>query len=253
MAEASAARFPELGSSWLEVGGGIAAYVESNSPANGTFGLGMGRTATVTDVRALERFFAERGERALAGICPLAHPSVLHTLSKRGWTPMAFENVLVRELRPAEEFPTPPDDIEVRVVATDDERELWAALASNGFSAPDDPLPAELRLARASADIAGSVAMVGYVDGRPAGTGEVAIDGDVAWLTTDATLPQFRRRGVQTALQRARLEVARDAGCTIAVTESLPGSASQRNMERLGFSVVYTRVEVLAPDRAAEG
>jgi hypothetical protein len=53
-------------------------------------------------------------------------------------------------------------------------------------------------------------------------------------------------------LQRARLAAAREAGCTLAVTESMPGSASQRNMERLGFSLVYTRVEVLAPSTPPE-
>jgi hypothetical protein len=41
------------------------------------------------------------------------------------------------------------------------------------------------------------------------------------------------------------------AGCEFAVSESHPGSTSQRNMERLGFRVVYTRVDLLAP--AKEG
>jgi hypothetical protein len=35
----------------------------------------------------------------------------------------------------------------------------------------------------------------------------------------------------------------RDAGCALAVTESVPGSPSQRNMERVGFQVAYTRVD----------
>jgi len=256
------------------VGGGIAAFLEVGSPVNGTFGLGMAGSVSVADVRALEGFFAEKGERALASICPHAHPSVLRTLAARGWTPVAFENVLTLELGPAADAPSlapglapagapapapspvaplAPVHIEVRVARSDDELELWAALAANGFAAPEDPDPPEMRLSRASADMAGSSAFIGYVDGVAAGTGQLVVDGEIAWLSTDTTLPHLRRRGVQTALQRARLDAAREAGCTLAVTESMPGSASQRNMERLGFSLVYTRVEVLAPSTPREG
>ena len=253
LAEATAARFPALEPAWLQAGGGIAAFLELDSPVNGTFGLGMGRSVSAPDIRKLERFFAERGERALAGVCPLAHPTLLRVLAARGWMPAAFENVLARPLVITEMLEPPADGIEVRVALTEAEIELWAALVANGFSAPEDPTPAELHLARVSPDVPGTTALLGYVDGKPAGTGEVAIDGEIAWLTTDTTLPEFRRRGVQMALQCARLLLARDAGCTLAVTESLPGSASQRNMERLGFNVVYTRVEVLGPATSKKG
>jgi hypothetical protein len=45
---------------------------------------------------------------------------------------------------------------------------------------------------------------------------------------------------VQQAIQRHRLQLARDAGCDPGVTEAEPGGQSQRNMERLGFHIVYT-------------
>ena len=41
--------------------------------------------------------------------------------------------------------------------------------------------------------------------------------------------------------------MAKAASCEFAVTEAQPGGTSQRNMERLGFRVVYTRVEMIAP------
>jgi GNAT superfamily N-acetyltransferase len=246
-AEASAARFPTLDSAWLDVGGAIAAWLESASPINGTFGVGMSGAVDASTVAALERFFADRGERPTASICPHAHPSALRALGSRGWAPAAFENVLVRPLAPGERFDAGADAVAVCVAHTAEEVGLWAALVANGFAAPEDPTPAELRVARCSADIEGATAFIGYVDGSPAGTGELTIDGEVAYLSTDTTLPQYRRRGVQGALQRARLACALEAGCTTAVTESMPGSASQRNMERLGFTVAYTRVEVCGP------
>jgi GNAT superfamily N-acetyltransferase len=89
--------------------------------------------------------------------------------------------------------------------------------------------------------------LLAYVDGKPAGTGELVCEDSVAWLSADATLPQFRGRGVQTALQRERLRIAAKEGCELAVTESTPGSASQRNMHRHGFVVLYTRVDLIGP------
>jgi hypothetical protein len=40
-----------------------------------------------------------------------------------------------------------------------------------------------------------------------------------------------------------KLEDARSAGCDLAMSITLPGSVSQRNLERQGFCVVYTRTK----------
>ena len=63
-----------------------------------------------------------------------------------------------------------------------------------------------------------------------------------AILTSDATLPSFRGRGIQSALLRARIWIAGASDCVLAVIEAEPGSSSQRNMERLGFRVAWTDV-----------
>jgi len=121
-----------------------------------------------------------------------------------------------------------------------------------GFSAPELPTAAESRLGRAAVAIPGRSFLTAFVDGKQAGTGELRITDGVGWLSADTTLPRFRGRGVQQSLQRARLAMAREAGCDLAVTESAPGSGSQRNMERLGFRVVYTRVDAAAPPAEVE-
>jgi hypothetical protein len=69
------------------------------------------------------------------------------------------------------------------------------------------------------------------------------VAGGVGWLFGDSTLPHYRKRGIQQAVQRHRLLLAQAAGCELAVTEAAPGGASQRNMERTGFRVAYTHVE----------
>lgn len=65
------------------------------------------------------------------------------------------------------------------------------------------------------------------------------IDGDLAEFGGGATLPEFRRRGVQQAMLRHRINEACTAGCSILVTEAKPESGSTRNSLRAGFEAAF--------------
>lgn len=247
LAEAAATLFPETGARFIEVAGGIAGYLGTRSPANGAVGLGFDGAVTHEHVASIERFFLDRGEEPVVSVCPLAHDSLAAVLSERGWTAGTCENVLVRTIDPRATFESRTTGVEVREATGEADVDAWALLAAHGFAAPGGPTEAELRLSKAATRREDAQFFFGLVDGEYAGTGQLEIDGDMAWLSGDATLPRFRRRGVQSSLQRARLEIARQAGCLLAVTESVPGSPSQRNMERAGFRVAYTRVDAWHP------
>jgi GNAT superfamily N-acetyltransferase len=246
-AETAASLFPGQGGEFLEVGGGVASYVGPHSPANGAIGLGFCGEVTHGQIATVERFFLDRGEEPITSVCPVAHPSLVRILAERGWVVGTFENVLTREIRPEDGFDPPGPGVSITTAVDRDELNDWALLAARGFSAPQEPTEPELRLATVATHRGGARFLFGLVDGVQAGTGQLEITDDIGWLSGDTTMPQFRRRGVQGALQRARLEVTRDAGCSLAVTESVPGSPSQRNMERLGFRVAYTRVDARYP------
>lgn len=230
----------------LDVAGGVAAFLGAGSPVNQAVGIGLAGAVDDETLTAIEQFFAQRSQRGLVVLCPLAHRSVLPALGKRGWTLDGFENVLVCPLGDAI---TPNTESTIRVIEVEDEeqRDLWAHIAAIGFSAPLEPLPEQLFLGRIVSRRPGSRLLLAMVNGRPAGTGEVYVEDGVAWLSADATLPHYRRQGVQRALQIERLRIGREAGCDLAVSEAVPGSGSQRNMERLGFRVAYTRCDVVSP------
>ncbi len=61
-------------------------------------------------------------------------------------------------------------------------------------------------------------------------------------LFADSTLPGHRRAGLHCELIAARLNEALARGCDLATASTLPGSGSQRNYERMGFEVAYTKV-----------
>lgn len=64
-------------------------------------------------------------------------------------------------------------------------------------------------------------------------------------IFTASTQMAFRQRGVQTTLLHTRLAFAAAMGCDLAVVQTKPGSASQRNVQRLDFRLAYTKVTML--------
>jgi len=237
----------------LDVAGGAAVYLGPSSPVNGAFGLGFDGRVDVSHIDELERFFGERQARPLVAVCPLADATLVAHLGGRGWVVEAFENVLVRPFVASESFAGPSEGVVIREALTADEREAWVLAAASGFSDPLPPLREQLELGTIVAARPGARLFLDYMGGVVAGTGELSIGEGIAWLSADATLPRFRGCGVQQSLQRHRLRVGAEAGCELAVSEANPGSTSQRNQERAGFRVAYTRMDVVgaAPSGAA--
>jgi GNAT superfamily N-acetyltransferase len=81
------------------------------------------------------------------------------------------------------------------------------------------------------------------LDGRPIATAALVLHDGVALFAGASTIPDGRRRGAQNALLNERLRFAAARGCNLAMIGALPGSASQRNAERNGFRIAYTRMK----------
>ncbi|MDP9169546.1 MAG: hypothetical protein M3N54_02910, partial [Acidobacteriota bacterium] len=63
----------------------------------------------------------------------------------------------------------------------------------------------------------------------------------VALFSGSATIPEMRRRGLQSALLAERMRYAFDHGRDMAMMVAEAGSNSQRNAERKGFKTAYAR------------
>ena len=93
-------------------------------------------------------------------------------------------------------------------------------------------------------DFAGAEGFVGYLalrGGLVVGAAAMRTFEGVAQLCGAATLPEHRRRGVQSTLLAARLAEAAGLGCDVAVVTTMPGSKSQENVQRSGFDLLYAR------------
>ena len=87
----------------------------------------------------------------------------------------------------------------------------------------------------------GSRSYLAYRNGVRAGAASLRECEGVAQFCGAATLPEHRRKGVQSALLSTRLDDAAGHGCDVAVVTTQPGSKSHENVQRRGFEVLYTR------------
>ena len=88
---------------------------------------------------------------------------------------------------------------------------------------------------------------VATADGAPiaAAAGRVIPERRVFALFGAGTLPEYRGRGIQTALLRTRMKAAAESGCELAVVVTRGGTTSERNCNRLGFRIAYSKATVI--------
>jgi GNAT superfamily N-acetyltransferase len=82
--------------------------------------------------------------------------------------------------------------------------------------------------------------------GQAAGACGFSARNGIASFFGDATLTAHRRAGVHSAMIAERLRLAIEGGCELATAGTQPGSTSQRNYQRLGFEVAYTRLTMIS-------
>lgn len=232
--------YPGSGARWIEVAGAYAMFDGVDSPTTQTFGLGMFAAPTDRALEALERFYAERGAAVNHEVSPLAGVEVATALVARGYHPIEFTSVMFRPLdRPGRVLQS---DIRVRE-AGPDEGTLWAELSARGWSEHPELGDYLRALGPVMAERVGTVAVFAELDRVPVAAGALCLHGGVAVFAGASTVPEARRRGAQLALLTYRLALARDRGADVAMMCAVPGSASQRNAERHGFRIAYTRTK----------
>lgn len=225
----------------LEIAGGCAIFVGADSPLTQAVGLGLNGPVGIAEISGMESFFRSRGARVSIDLCPLADPSLVVVLRERGYHPTEFNNVLVRPLAAAEIVATP----RVRVAGAG-ESDLWSHTVGQGFFDQPELTAEEMDVGRAIFAMPGVVCHLALDDSEaPVGGGALAIHHGLATLFADTTIARCRRQGLHCELISARLNEAIARGCDMATASTLPGSASQRNYERRGFQVVYTKVTLV--------
>jgi GNAT superfamily N-acetyltransferase len=134
-----------------------------------------------------------------------------------------------------------PDDVEVRLAETEEERLAAARIAAVGFGMPEPtqaPPPSDPK----------NAVYLAYLDGRPVARASAAFGERGVSLFGGATLPEARGHGAYRALVAARWADAVARGTPVLVTQASP--MSRPILARLGFrEVCEIRILLDAFDR----
>jgi GNAT superfamily N-acetyltransferase len=233
----------ESGATWTDVAGAYAMFDGAGSMLTQTFGLGLFDEVGEAEFDALEAFFQQRGAEVFHEISPLAAPALVPHLNGRGYLPIEFTSVMFRPV--AAVLPSAPATEGLRVRRIDaDEVDLWAGVSAEGWSSESAELAGfVLEMGKITARSENAFCFLAELDGQPAGAGAMTISEGTALLAGASTIAPARRKGVQRALLEARLRLAAEQGCDLVMIGAQPGSASQRNAERQGFRIAYTRIK----------
>jgi GNAT superfamily N-acetyltransferase len=240
-AEARRRLFPDSGAAWMQCAGAWAVFDTVDSPATQTFGLGVFEELTDEALDTIERFFLDRGAPVVHEVSPFAGVAALDLLCARSYRPFEIGSVLYRTVeRPAAAVRQGVTAREIRP----EEAPLWSEISARGWTHGRPELQGVLlEFGAMIASRAQSPCFLGEVDGQPGAAGALCIHEGVALFAGASTVPDLRRRGLQGALLEERMSYALDHGCDLAMMVAEAGGESQRNAERQGFRVAYTRLK----------
>lgn len=241
-AQAVKAAQPGSDAAWEEFGGGHLVFVAKDHPVGRAHGLGFSGKVTTEDIEHVEEFYFRHSTAAQIDVSPYADPSLFEALNRRGFQVAEFNQTLARRISPEERFAAGVEGIEIRAVRSE-ETDTWRKVLAQVFFGEHAAQWEDLFTPWAENN---PMALAAFSAGKMiAGAGGLLIPHyNLAAFFGAATLPEAQGRGVQSAFMLARLKVAQQAGCDLAVTLTLPGTTSQRNAERAGFRTAYTKVVV---------
>jgi hypothetical protein len=220
----------------IQICGGYATFAGVGSPLTHAIGLGMNGLVRAAEFDRLEEFFRSRGVPVNLDFCPHADFSLIELLGARGYRIVECNNVLAGPIAGS-------SDSRVRITDPAEEP-LWTRTMLQGFFGNRELTGVELDLGRQLLNLDCASGWLGVVDSQPVSAGAMNVRGKLALLFADSTLEKFRGLGLHLALIRARLKHAASLGCDLATASTAPGSISQRNYERAGFRVVYTKLNM---------
>lgn len=237
---------PDVGAAVEQICGGHMVFAGLGSPIGRVTGAGLDRPFTAADLDRIELFYRSRGAPSQVDLCPMHRLETFEMFKERGYAIAELNNVLYRKLGAIKELHlTAPEGSQIRRARLG-EAEQTGVIVENAFF-PDGAPEAFRGLIAPLYQMERGLAFVAIAEGQmvACGTGVVIPEHGVFALCGAGTLADYRGRGLQTALLIARMHAAAQAGCEYAVVVTQGGTTSQRNVERLGFRIAYSKVTVI--------
>jgi hypothetical protein len=168
-----------------------------------------------------------------------ASTPLFQKLAEHGLRQSGFHSVLYG--LPVSEKPELPNQISIIKIEQPEQFEHYAEIHCLGSGMPLSDKHHFVNNNIGLLNRAGWSIYLAYWSGIPAAVAVMHISKGIASCTLAATAPAFRQRGLQYALLQRRLHEAYKDGCELVAAQASFGSSSQRNMERAGLKLAWTR------------
>jgi GNAT superfamily N-acetyltransferase len=236
---------PGIGAAFEAFCGGHMIFAGLNSPIGHAAGLGFAGPMTPADLDRLEAFYRSHHAPAQLDLCPLTDPSVLELVTARRYAIAELNNVLFRRLDVIENIDV-PRGVRIRR-GTPHEASHFSDILTRSFFEKGDAPEGFAEMLAPLFQFHEALTFLASIDGQvvAAAAGRIIPEHRIFALFGAGTLPEFRKRGIQTALLRTRMKAAAEAGCELAVVVTRGGTISERNCIRLGFQIAYSKATVI--------
>lgn len=216
----------------------IRATASSNPHASwATCAYGLNQQPAENVRRAID-FFSAHGVPARARIIPDGFtPQQADVLHGCGLRHIGFHTILWSPLSTVIE---PDQSVDIRETSGCEQIDTHIDLQLGISNVPQEAIDRLRPLRRRWWDLPRLRFYLAYVDGVPAAQAVLDWSDDLAYLASAGTLPQFRNRGLQTALIQRRLADAKELGCKVVFGGSDFESNSRTNQMACGLQVAYT-------------
>ncbi|MEM6562002.1 MAG: GNAT family N-acetyltransferase [Planctomycetota bacterium] len=244
----------ELSGEHIDVAGGAACFLAQRSWMNCAVGCGTDPDQPL-DAAALDRitdFFHRRGVDATIDFPHTVVDHHVKTLAACGYRMREGESQYLMPLAPGMGLPGLPEGVEVeefKAGVSTEADETWLRLnhLSEIGDEPNTPVAVRRDERERILHHPRSRLFVARLDGEPVGAAGMEATDEVAVLFGGTVIREARRRGVQRAMMLARLRLAADDGCPVALIGSDPDGPTARNAERLGFRLGFVVLEFCNP------
>jgi len=242
---------PEIGAAVAPIAGGHMIFAGLGSPIGRAVGMGFSAPVTESDFDQLENFYYSRTAPAQLDYTPLTDMSMLEIARKRGYQIAELNQVLARKLNHHEMFVQDVSGFHIRSSPPEEALAFAAIVRESFFPGGGEHAGFDEMIAPISG-FPGAITFVAEAEGRivATGAGLVIPEHKIVALHGAGTLKPYRGRGVQTAMLGRRLALAAQGGCEYAVIVTQGGTTSQRNAERAGFSVAYSKATLIKDYKA---
>lgn len=246
---------------WLpgEHGGGTVAFMSGAHWLCGAIGCNLDSPLTPEGARHVFDYVASRGGRPRLDLTDQSGKAAFKAVAGAGFVLDHAERVLARDLAEPVHLPNVPG-LSIERLNTQDHadvlrhaRHTIAGFTPAGQAMAEGEIESAVR-AQMHERSRGFWAIIDGQSVATCGMEVVAIAPEpsaapvrVASLWGAVVAEPFRRRGIQRALIAHRLKQGVAEGCALAVIECEPGIPTERNAQRLGFALAYTRLAFKAP------